>query len=109
MSKPRGRRSGVSPWIELQRNFDPHQAVKIGASAFQSSKLEVDDLRVIIGSANGNRTCIAPVHSSSVRSKYLNLRSVRTRGWSRTPPRIRDVAARWLRRLPDGTSGASQT
>ena len=53
-----------------------------------------------LGSANGNRTRIAPVQSSSVQSKCLTLRSVRTLKWLATPPRNRDVAARWLRTAP---------
>ena len=50
-----------------------------------------------IGSANGNRTCIAPVHFSPVRSKSLSLRSVCTPRTAPMPPRTVDVAARWQR------------
>jgi hypothetical protein len=49
------------------------------------------------GSANGNRTCIAPVQSSSVRSKYFILRPSGTRRSAPRTPRTPDVAARWQR------------
>jgi len=49
------------------------------------------------GSANGNRTCIAPVQSRSVQSNWLRLRSVEIPRSAKTSPRNPDVAARWLR------------
>ena len=53
-----------------------------------------------LGSANGNRTRIGPVQSSSVRSKCLTLRSVGTGRPAPGETRNPDVAARWLRTAP---------
>jgi len=50
-----------------------------------------------IGSANGNRTCIAPVQSSSFGSKCLTLRSVGKQRSAPRAPQNLGVAARWLR------------
>ena len=52
------------------------------------------DSKWIAGSANGDRTSIAPVQLSSVRSISLILRSVDTRRSAKTVPQNPDVAAR---------------
>ena len=49
----------------------------------------------VCGSANGNRTCIAPVQSSSVRSKCLQTRASCMTPVAPRPPRSPDVAPRW--------------
>ena len=49
------------------------------------------------GSANGNRTCFPSVQLGSVRSKSLQLRSVRTVGTAKAALQMPDVAARWQR------------
>jgi hypothetical protein len=60
--------------------------------------LEVkEDNRGKFGSANGNRTCIAPVQFIPVRSKSLSLRSVCKARMAQMSPRTVDVAARWQR------------
>ena len=51
----------------------------------------------VCGSANGNRTCIAAVQLSSVRSKCFILRSTGTARTAPTAPHMADVAARWQR------------
>ena len=66
----------------------------------------------VCGSANGNRTCIAPVQLSPVRSKCFILRSPGTLWTAPTAPRVADVAARWqrtaLKTRPTTTPGAAR-
>ncbi len=49
----------------------------------------------VSGSANGNRTCIAPVQSGSPGSKCLQTRAPGTALEAPRPPRMPDVAPRW--------------
>ena len=66
-----------------------------------------------LGSANGNRTCIAPVQHSPVRSKCFILRPPGTVGTAPATPQLADVAARWqrtaLKTRPTPLPGASRT
>ena len=79
--------------------------------AARGSAFPVSDRK--LGSANGNRTCIAPVQLSSVRSKCFILRSLGTMGAAPTVPHMADVAARWqrtaLKTRPTTTPGAART
>jgi hypothetical protein len=47
--------------------------------------------------ADGNRTCLTPVQSSSVGSKSFILRSVGIANLAQSVPQVSDVAARWPR------------
>ena len=48
-----------------------------------------------LGSANGNRTCIAPVQLGPTRSKCLQIRASGMAAEAPRPLRIPDVAPRW--------------
>jgi len=63
--------------------------------AARGSALSVSDRG--IGSANGNRTCIAPVQSGSVRSKSVQTRSVGTARPAKKAPQSAGVPARCQR------------
>ena len=72
--------------------------------AFSSGALRVVTCRHLTpvtllkhGSANGNRTCIAPVQFGSVRSKSVQIRSVSTPRSARNVPQTAGVPARCQR------------
>ena len=72
--------------------MNPTDALRVAA---RGSAFPISDRK--LGSANGNRTCIVPVQSSSVRSKSVQTRSVRTERHARKVAQSAGVPARCQR------------